>query len=374
MLPLAFDSHLDLSYNALGYDRDQTLPIAALRERERHMPEHDRQLVTVSLPEMRRSGFAVCLATLLARGTNQTPPEKCPLRTGLDHGNPAIAHAVARGQLAYYQLLESQSELRMIRDRQSLLEHWQTWLQADDVTQAKLPVGYILSMEGCDPITHPQQAVQWWELGLRTASLAHYGQGRHAMGTGPVDGPVTKQGFELLKIFDELGMVLDLTHTNDVAWHQAYDTFQGRIFASHNNCRALVDTPNKRQFTDEQIKLILQRDGVIGVAADSVMLYPGYIIGQTGRDDISLQRIADHVDHICQLAGNARHVGIGSDLDGGYSARQCPHDLDTIADLRKLGDIMQSRGYSQTDVEGFLGGNWLKYFSTALPQRSSTKR
>jgi membrane dipeptidase len=369
MLPLAFDAHLDLSFNALGFDRDQTLSIAELRERESAMPEWDRKLVTVSLPELRDAGFAVCLATVLARGTNKTPPVGCPLKTSIDHGNTAIAYSYAQGQLAYYKLLESQQQLRMIRDGAALSEHWRQWQSADEATRRKLPVGYILSMEGCDPIIHPEQAHQWWEQGLRTASLAHYGPGTYAYGTGQ-DGPLSDAGRTLLDIFAQLGMILDLTHTNDTSWFQVYDLFTGRIFASHNNCRALVPTANNRQFTDEQIRLIIQRQGVIGVAADNIMLFPQYEIGRTDRKHIGLEKIADHVEHICQIAGNRRHVAIGSDLDGGYSARQCPHDLDTIKDLRKLGPILRERGFDEADLEAFFGGNWLRFFKEALPGRA----
>lgn len=367
MLPLAFDSHLDLSFNALGYGRDQTLTIAQLREREKDMTDHDRKMITVSLPEMRRSGFAVCLATLLARGTDQSVTSTCPPKTSLECGSYAVAHAVARGQLGYYELLETQGELRMIRDTADLAQHWQQWQNTDEQAQAKLPVGFILSMEGADPITKATEAEFWWELGLRTASLAHYGSGHYAFGTG-TDGPLSGEGSELLKQFDRLGMILDMTHTNDTSWYQAYEQFQGRIFASHNNCRALVKTANNRQFTDEQIRLIIERKGVIGVAADNIMLFPQYEMRKTDRKHISLEHIADHVDHICQIAGNRDHVGIGSDLDGGYSARQCPHDLDTIADLRKLSAILEKRGFSATDVSAFLGENWMRFFSEALPK------
>lgn len=366
MLPLAFDSHLDLSFNALGFDRDQTLTIAQLREREKNMTDFNRKLVTVSLPEMRRSGFAVCLATLLARGTDQTLPTTCPSKTALEHGSHAVAHAMARGQLGYYELLETQNELRMIRDAKTLTAHWQEWQSSSDPQQANLPVGYILSMEGADPITHPDQAEFWWNLGLRTASLAHYGPGHYAFGTG-TDGPLSADGVALLKNFDALGMILDMTHTNDISWFEAYEKFQGRIFASHNNCRALVKTTNNRQFTDEQIRLIIERDGVIGVAADNIMLYPQYVMYQTDRKHISLAHIADHIDHICQIAGNRNHVAIGSDLDGGYSANQCPRDLDTIADLRNLSPILKDRGFSSNDIAAFLGENWMRFFTQALP-------
>jgi membrane dipeptidase len=364
MRPLAFDSHLDLSFNALAYDRDQTLTIAELRAAEAAMPEWDRKLITVSLPELRKAGFAVCLATVLARGTAKLTHKSCPPKTALEHGYPTAAYAVARGQAAYYNKLEKQGQLRMIRDARTLKEHWNLWLASDEKKQLELPVGYILSMEGCDPMVTPDDAQEWWDLGLRTASLAHYGPSSYAHGTGP-DGPLTEAGRRLIQEFNRLGMILDLTHTNDTSWYQAYDLFHGRIFASHNNCRALV--PGDRQFTDDQIRKMIARQGVIGVVCDAWMLYPQYEPGKTDRKNISLENLADHIDHICQLAGNRKHVAIGSDLDGGFSANQCPHDLDTIADLRKLSDILARRGFNDEDIKAFFGGNWLEFFSQALP-------
>ena len=133
--------------------------------------------------------------------------------------------------------------------------------------------------------------------------------------------------------------------------------------ASHNTCRALV--PGDRQFADEQVKAIVDRGGVIGVALDAWMLYPGWIKGETSNTVVGLAAVADHIDHICQVCGNARHAGIGSDLDGGYGTEQCPYDLDTIADLQKIGGILRARGYAQEDIEGVMHGNWMRFFGGA---------
>jgi membrane dipeptidase len=160
-------------------------------------------------------------------------------------------------------------------------------------------------------------------------------------------------------------MILDVTHLCDQSMAQALDLFGGRVLASHHNCRSLG--PGDRQLTDEQIKRLVARNAVIGAALDAWMLYPNWVRGQTKPDVIGLTAVADHIDHVCQLAGDRNHAGIGSDLDGGFGNEQTPRDLDTIADLQKLGEILASRGYSASDVDAIFHGNWLRFLREALP-------
>ena len=156
-------------------------------------------------------------------------------------------------------------------------------------------------------------------------------------------------------------MILDATHLCDDAFWQAMDHFGGPVWASHQNCRALVN--HNRQFSDEQLKELIRRDAVIGTPLDAWMIVPHWVRGVSTPSamDCSLEKVADHIDHICQLAGNARHVGIGSDLDGGFGTEQCPYDLETIADLYKIPAILKKRGYAAEDLEGFRAGNWLRF-------------
>jgi membrane dipeptidase len=163
----------------------------------------------------------------------------------------------------------------------------------------------------------------------------------------------------MLLEMERLGIVLDVTHPDDGFW-QALDIFRGPNWASHQNCRALA--PHQRQFNDEQLKAIIERDAVIGIAFDAWMMAPDWQRGVTQpyTAGVSMERIIEHVDHICQLAGNTRHVGIGSDLDGGYGREQCPYDMETIADLRKLIDLLAKRGYSESDGEGMMHGNRIR--------------
>jgi membrane dipeptidase len=215
-------------------------------------------------------------------------------------------------------------------------------------------------MEGADPIVSPSQARQWWEQGLRVIGLAHYGPSAYAHGTG-ASGGITARGVDLLKAMAELGMILDLTHLADESFWEALEMWKGPVLASHNNCRALV--PGVRQFADEQIKAIIERGGVIGAAFDAWMLAPGW--KPTVTPKVQLSAVLDQIHHICQIAGNARHVAIGTDLDGGYGTEQSPEDLDTIADLQKLPGMLRARGYREQDITGIMHGNWVRFFETA---------
>jgi membrane dipeptidase len=169
---------------------------------------------------------------------------------------------------------------------------------------------------------------------------------------------------------ERLGIILDATHLCDDSFRDALDHFRGPVWASHSNCRALV--PHDRQFTDDQIKELIQRGAVIGAAFDAWMLVPGWIRGTTTPESagVTLETVADHIDHICQLAGNAWHCGIGSDLDGAFGREQCPSDVHTIADLAKLPAILSRRGYSAADVEAVAYGNFVRFLREALTAHS----
>jgi membrane dipeptidase len=319
-----------------------------------------RGRATVNLPEMRRGGVWACLGTILVRAKRDVQPERGHLRIDLDFGSQTIACAVARGQLAYYRLLEGQGQVRLLRGAAELERHWA------DVTASPrddAPVGIVLAMEGADPIVTPDQAEQWFADGLRVVGLAHYGPSAYGVGTG-ADGPLTRAGVELLKQMRRLGIILDLTHSADTTFFQAMDRFDGPVLASHNNCRALV--PFDRQFSDEQIRLIIERGGVIGAVLDEWQLRVGWERGKTDRNLVTLEAVADNIDHVCQLAGNARHAAIGSDLDGGFGTEQSPAGVESIADLQKLAAVLAARGYAEADVAGIFHGNWLRFFRAHL--------
>jgi membrane dipeptidase len=170
----------------------------------------------------------------------------------------------------------------------------------------------------------------------------------------------------LLKEIDRLGMILDVTHLSDDCFREALAHFSGPIWASHHNCRALV--PHQRQLSDEQIRLLIERGAVIGAALDAWMIVPNWMRGQTTPQSagVTLATLVDHIDHICQIAGNAKHVGLGSDLDGAFGHEQTPMDVNTIVDVQRIPDLLRARGYSEQDATDFASGNFLRFLRGAL--------
>jgi membrane dipeptidase len=354
---LIIDAHLDLAWSALQWNRNLLQSVYTLRTQEARTAGKGRATGTVAFPEMRQGRLALSFATVLARSTGQPSPH-------IDYGSPSQAYGIAQGQLAYYRALEQEGYVRIITDAAGLNGHiaeWKSWETKADPDKTP-PLGFVISMEGADPILNPEQLAAWHEAGLRLLGPTHYGPGRYAGGTGTELG-LTELGPPLLAEMERLGILLDLTHLSDQAFWQALEHYGGLVLASHNNCRSLV--PHQRQFSDAQLKAIFERDGVIGAAFDAWMLQPGWITGESSNEKVSLASVVDHIDYVCQLAGNSRHAALGTDLDGGFGREQSPHDLDTIADLQKFTGLLAQRGYSQDDIAAILHDNWLRLLGQA---------
>ena len=349
---IVIDAHLDLAWNAIQWNRDLSMTIPEMRHSETGMPGPVFGQSTVSFPAMRDGKVAISIATVLGR-----PRSDGVMLTGFR--TRESAYAASHGQMAYYRAIEQRGELRWIKDLRSLEEHAAAWLKNDEAGE---PLGMILSMEGADPILFPEQLDEWWDAGLRLIGLSHYGPGVYAGGTGTEDG-LSDEGRKLLKEMQQLGVILDVTHLTDLAFDETLEAFDGPVLASHHNCRALV--PRQRQLSDEQIRRLLEREAVIGAAFDAWMLDPEWVQGETESTVVNLESVVSHIDHVCQLAGNANHAAIGTDLDGGFGKSQCPADLDTIADLGRLPALLSRRGYSTADIEGIMYNNWLNLFRRA---------
>lgn len=356
MPQLIFDAHLDLSMNALEWNRDLTRPLAEIREREHALSDKpDRGKGTVSLPEMRAGRVGLCVATLIARYVK--PGSPLP-----GWHSPEQAWAQTQGQLAWYREMETRGEMARIADTDALHRHLALWDEATHT--ASLPIGYLLSLEGADSIVRLSYLERAYREGLRAVGPAHYGPGTYAYGTD-ASGGIGRRGRELLAEMERLGIILDATHLCDESFWEALDCFKGSVWASHNNCRSLV--PHNRQFSDDQIRALIERGAVIGAALDAWMLVPGWIRGKTtpASSGVSLKEVIDHIDHVCQLAGNSLHAAIGTDLDGGYGREQCPGDLESIRDLQALAPMLAARGYDETDIRRILHGNWVRFLEEA---------
>ncbi len=349
---LIFDAHLDMAWNALEWNRNLMLPVEEIRQFEKHFKEIVPGENTVSWPALRKGKVATIIATLLPRLHRRD-------KQLTFYQSREAAYAVSKGQLAYYRAMIARGELREIANKATLDAHIAEWQGGANPSP---PIGFILSMEGSWSILSPGQISEWYEAGLRILGPAHYGPDYYCHGTGS-EGGLKADGPALLREMEKVGMLLDATHLADQSFWEALDIYSGPVLASHHNCRALV--PGDRQLTDEQIKALIARGAVIGASFDNWMIKPGWKIGVSDPKTVSMEDIANHTDHICQLAGNAKHCGLGTDLDGGFGKEQSPHDLDTIADLQKFASILERRGYSRDDIEGIMWRNFVEFFRRA---------
>jgi len=357
--------------NALEWNRDLTWPLEKIRRWELSMKDKvDRGNGTVCLPEMRKGRIGICVATQIARHSPYF--HKLP-----GWSSQAQAWAQTQGQLAWYRAMEEAGEMTSIRTRTELDRHVDLWLNTPIQDEAlylrdsrtkppKTPVGFLLSLEGADSLVTLSHLEKSYDSGLRAIGPAHYGPGVYAHGTDAA-GPLPIKGRDLLREMDRLGMILDVTHLCDEAFWEALEIFQGPVWASHQNCRPLA--PWNRQFADDQVRAVIERGGVLGMAFDAIMMVPGWKHLRSKPQDYQLKlvRICEHIDHICQLAGNAKHVGIGTDLDGGYGTEQTPLDLDSIADLQSIPQLLRDRGYTEEDIEGIMWRNYIDFLRRVLP-------
>lgn len=345
-----FDAHLDLAMNALEWNRDYTDSLDNIRAREDGLLDKpDRGRGVISFDEMKQAGARVCIATQIARFV-----DKDNALPGWH--SPAQAWAQTQGQRAWYQAMENAGYLTNLRDWSSLKAFWDQ--------EESTSLGYILSLEGADSIIDLDYLDIAYEYGLRAVGPAHYGPGRYAFGTDS-EGPMPARGLELLKKMGELGIILDVTHLSDQCFWTALDVYEGPLWASHHLCRSL--TPHNRQLSDDMIQAIFHRGGVIGLALDAWMIVPGWERGVStpASTGVSLHHVAEHLDHLCQVAGHARQVGLGTDLDGGFGHEQTPLDIQRYRDLTKFLGILAQKGFSEEDTAGIWGENWMKFLEKA---------
>ncbi len=346
------DSHLDLAYNALVKGRDPRLGVARIRAAE---PPPVRDIATVGLPEMRQAGVGLIFGTLFVTPST-TPFEREP--NELTYSTPDQAHQMAAQQIDFYRrLVDEEEDLRLVTDRAGLEEVVSSHAGGD-----KPLMGIVMLMEGADPIRRPEEAEWWHERGVRLIGPA-WDDTRYCAGAWRDSKQgLSKDGFALLEVMAGLGMILDLTHMSEVATFQALDAYQGPVVATHANARAIV--PTERQLSDRQIRLIGERDGIVGAVLANFFLLPGYVRGR--KESVPVAQLVAHIDHVCQVIGDARHAGIGSDLDGGFGQRDIPDPMDSIADLPLIAAGLREKGYAEPNVAGIMGLNWVELLRRVL--------
>jgi membrane dipeptidase len=349
---LIIDAHLDVAYNAIALERDLTLPIDDLRAREHKAPPIDSQAKgpMVSWPALKLGRVAIIGGSLFVEPARKFSQQVTPC-----YRTPQEAHAQASRQLDYYRRMsDEQEDIVLVTTRGELDRVWASWQSESPVT------GVFIVMEGADPILTPDQVNWWVERGLRGIGLAWSAGSRYAGGNAN-PGSLTEEGEGLLHIMADYNLLLDISHLWEEAAARVLDRYPGPIVATHANPRALVDAP--RMLSDDMIRRVSERGGVIGVVAFNRMLDPYWRLGEPR---LPLTRLVEAIDHICQLSGDAAAVGIGSDLDGGFGQASVPEGLDSVADLCKIGDLLRERGYAEGEIAAVLHGNWLRVMREAL--------
>jgi len=340
------DGHLDIGFSAL-LGRDFLKSADEIRSTEAAgLP---RGIATLGLPYLLRANERVVFGTILAG----------PCKDKLEPDEPCYetleeARAIAQRQLQYYQNLNRTTQVRLIRTRAEL----------DKIVAAEPPqLGIVLLMEGAEPLLAPEEVAGWFREGLRIVGPAWHGT-RYAGGTG-APGPLTVLGRRLLGQMESLRVILDLSHLAEASFFEAIDSYRGPVIASHSNCRTIV--PTDRQLSDEMIRAIVRRDGVIGIVLANHFLQAGWKESGQVKAQVTLRHVVAQIEHMCDLAGDSRHVAIGSDFDGGFGAESIPAELDHVEDLHKLEDALVQADFSEDDVNNVMSGNWLRVLRRSLP-------
>jgi membrane dipeptidase len=357
------DGHLDIAFNHACWKRDPRRSGLDVRRDEGTDAERAmRGRCMVGLPELRRGRVGVIFGTIFL--PRRKDWEAIGGDLSLAYETAEQAHALGWSQLGLYRRLHDERRgFRLIRasaDLDEVVASWDGGAVGD--------VGIVVLMEGADPIREPDEAADWFDRGVRLGGLSWKGT-RYAGGTGE-PGPLTPAGRTLVPRLAETGLVLDLSHAAEESFFEALDLSDGSVVASHSNPRAICE--GDRQLSDEMIRRIAARDGVIGIVPFNMMLQAGW--RDAGRPEIPLARVAEAIEHVVQVAGDPKHVAIGSDLDGGFGAEAAPRGLDTIADLPRIADALADRAFDDATVEAVLGGNWLRLLRRTLPETVPAER
>lgn len=351
---IVLDAHEDIAYNAICFNRDYRRSVAATRRAEAgtEITSHNGT-ATVGLPDAMLGRVAVTFATVFV-----APRTKDPASWDvLTYSNAREAYELGLRQMDVYERLADETDkVRLIRSLADLDAVLATWAGDQDIE--KHVQGLAILMENADPILEPKQFEEWYERGVRLVGPA-WQASRYCGGTGQ-PGPLTDMGLELLDVMASFNAILDLSHMAEESFLQAVDRYEGIIIASHSNPRKFRNTD--RHLSDEMIRRLAERDGVMGI-----VLYNRFLSDKwTSGTPLPLSVVIDAIDYVCQLTGSSAHVGIGSDFDGGFGRESIPGGLDSVGDLLNIGQGLRERGYTEADIEAILSGNMLRKLRQAL--------
>lgn len=333
--PRLFDAHLDLAYLA---ENGRDLSRALDPDAGPHPP------ASVTFPELTAGGVAACLGTIFTEAGGADA-------VAYPVGDAEAAHAAGVRQLERYQQWDGDGLIR---------------LSHRPGTERPGPLIVGILMECADPIRTPDEFDWWADRGVIAVGMAWAQGSRYATGNSPDSHAsgvgLTDLGRELVRRIDARRLVHDASHLSDRALDDLLALSPGRVMASHSNCRALLTVTDEprllpRHLTDDQIREITHRGGVIGLN-----LYSKFLNGSP-TCIATLDDAVAHVERICSVAGHRRAVGLGSDLDGGFSAARLPEGIRTARDLPRLADALRARGWPEPDTAAFAFGNWARFFS-----------
>ena len=351
---IVLDAHQDIAYNYLKYGRDYRRSALVTRMQE----PAGTEAATIGLPEALAGRVALIFSTLFV-----APAESDwkPVGREKAYKTPQEAYTFASEQLDYYhRLTDETDQIMLVTDNASLDAVLATWAPEADFTKRKQ--GLVVLMEGADPILEPRQFEEWYERGVRLVGTA-WGATRYSGGTS-APGGLTAIGYELLEVMAGFNAILDLSHMAEQAFLESVDRYEGILIASHSNPRKFRESD--RHLSDEMIRRLAERGGVMGIVLYNRFLSNTWKKGDR-KTDVTLDTVADAIDYVCQLTGSAAHVGLGSDFDGGFGSESIPAEIDTVADLLKIADVLRGRGYTEADIEAVMSGNMLAKLRQALP-------
>lgn len=343
---LIVDSHEDIAFNAINLRRNFLASAQEKRVDEGDNLKHG--MATVGLPDLVKGNVRIVFATIWAPPCNSPRPIVQPCYT-----TQKEACVLAKQQLNYYLALASSEQVTLVTKRADL----------DLVLSDDQKIGLVLLMEGADPLVMPSDVREWYAAGLRIIGPA-WRKTSYAGGTGN-PGPLTDAGRELIAEMERLGIILDVSHLAEASFFEALELFSGPVIASHSNCRKYV--PTDRQLSDDMIRTLVQHDGIMGIVLYNSFLKNSWENEGKIKSQVTLHHVLEQIQHVCEIAGNAKHVGIGTDFDGGFGAESIPAELDTVADLWKVHEALAAVQFSEEDMNEIMSGNWLRILRNSLP-------
>lgn len=327
-----FDTHLDLACIALcGRDMRAIDPATAGGA---DVPGG------ITFPSLNAGNVQACLGTIFIE------PDGSPPVIAYKSGDAEGANRAAKSQLDLYHDWRNQGLIRL--------------MNAPEVGRSDSPLLGVL-VEGADGIVSPDDLASWVERGVVAIGLAWAKQTRYAGGNTTQNG-LTDLGREMVREMDRLNVVHDASHLSDASLAELFSLTDKPVIASHSNCRAIIDLPGEeprqRHLTDAAIREIARRGGVIGVNLFSMFIIPG------GKKDrrATIDEWCEHVDHICEIVGDRKHIGLGSDADGGFSSLKQPEGINCPSDYQHLLDGLARRGWKPSELEDFAWNNWAKFW------------